>query len=157
MARSGAKTVTFETALKQYREYLDSPNRSHNSYVEPALSVWEATSSRARCWRRSAALIEDVDCDAPKRGSRTPRQGSCRPEIILQLVHRAQPGRIEPVTRVKFFNEDNSRLRYLTEDEYNRLIPSSGIETSPLLAEKITLAVHTGLREAACSTCGGTT
>src|SRR6187200_1163565 len=26
-----------------------------------------------------------------------------------------------PVRRVKFFNEDNSRLRYLTEDEYNRL------------------------------------
>src|SRR5947208_16263000 len=43
-----------------------------------------------------------------------------------------------PVCRVKFFNEDNSRLRYLTEDEYSRLIKAAKtIETSPLLAEKI--------------------
>ena len=52
-----------------------------------------------------------------------------------------------PVSRVKFFNEDNSRLRYLTEDEYNRLIEAAKtIETSPCLAEKIILSVHTGLR-----------
>ncbi len=35
------KTVTFEKALKQYREYSTVQNRSHDSYVEPALSVWE--------------------------------------------------------------------------------------------------------------------
>jgi integrase len=52
-----------------------------------------------------------------------------------------------PVCRVKFFNEDNSRLRYLTEAEYNRLIEAAKtIETSPFLAEKIILSVHTGLR-----------
>ena len=52
-----------------------------------------------------------------------------------------------PVCRVKFFNEDNSRLRYLTEDEYNRLIEAAKtIKTSPFLAEKIILSVHTGLR-----------
>jgi len=52
-----------------------------------------------------------------------------------------------PVSRVKFFNEDNSRLRYLTEDEYNRLIDTAkAIEASPFLAEKIILSVHTGLR-----------
>jgi integrase len=48
---------------------------------------------------------------------------------------------------VKFFNEDNSRLRYLTEDEYNRLIQAAKtIEKSPFVAEKILLSVHTGLR-----------
>jgi integrase len=52
-----------------------------------------------------------------------------------------------PVRRVKFFNEDNSRLRYLTEDEYERLLQAARqIETSPQLAEKIILSVHTGLR-----------
>ncbi len=52
-----------------------------------------------------------------------------------------------PVCRVKFFNEDNSRLRYLTEDEYSRLLQAAKkIETSPFLAEKIILSVHTGLR-----------
>ena len=52
-----------------------------------------------------------------------------------------------PVCRVKFFNEDNSRLRYLTEDEYSRLLKAAKtIDTSPFLAEKIILSVHTGLR-----------
>ena len=42
-----------------------------------------------------------------------------------------------PVCRVKFFNEDNSPLRYLTEDEYSRLLQAAKkIETSPFLAEK---------------------
>ena len=36
------RTVTFATALKQYREYSTVQNRSHRSYVEPALSMWEA-------------------------------------------------------------------------------------------------------------------
>jgi integrase len=53
-----------------------------------------------------------------------------------------------PVCRVQFFNEDNSRLRYLTEDEYNRLIEAAKtIGAAPFLAEKILLSVHTGLRQ----------
>ena len=52
-----------------------------------------------------------------------------------------------PVRRVKFFNDDNSRLRYLTEEEYTRLIDAARtVDTSPHLVEKIILAVHTGLR-----------
>jgi site-specific recombinase XerD len=45
-----------------------------------------------------------------------------------------------PVRSVKFFNEDNSRLRYLTEEEYVRLLRAAKqIEGSPFLAEKIIL------------------
>jgi len=52
-----------------------------------------------------------------------------------------------PVRRVKFFNEDNSRLRYLTEEEYTRLVKAAKtIDASPFLAEKIILSVHAGLR-----------
>jgi integrase len=52
-----------------------------------------------------------------------------------------------PVRSVKFFNEDNSRLRYLTEDEYKRLLDAArNVEASRYLPEKIILAVHTGLR-----------
>jgi hypothetical protein len=36
------KTVTFATALRQYREYSSIQNRSHRSYVEPAVPMWEA-------------------------------------------------------------------------------------------------------------------
>ncbi len=56
--------------------------------------------------------------------------------------------------RIKLFHEDNSRLRYLTREEYDRLVAAartlsarSSISTpSPYLVEKIVLAAHTGLR-----------
>lgn len=52
-----------------------------------------------------------------------------------------------PVRRVKFFNDDNSRLRYLNEAEYQTLLEAARtVETSPYLVEKIILALHTGLR-----------
>ena len=59
-----------------------------------------------------------------------------------------------PVRRVKLFHEDNSRLRYLTREEYDRLLAAAqtlrtrtSISTpSPYLVEKIVLAAHTGLR-----------
>jgi integrase len=48
---------------------------------------------------------------------------------------------------VKLFHEDSSRLRYLTREEYDRLIEAARtIKTSPYLEEKIVLAAHTGLR-----------
>jgi integrase len=57
-----------------------------------------------------------------------------------------------PVRRVKLFHEDNSRLRYLTRDEYDRLIDAvramkaRANNPSPYLEEQIVLATHTGLR-----------
>ena len=51
-----------------------------------------------------------------------------------------------PVRKVKGFREDNTRLRYLTETEYQRLIETAQGVRSPFLADKITLAIHTGLR-----------
>ena len=55
------KTVTFATALKQYREYSIVQNRSHRSYVEPALSVWEAQIDTNRLLAKiTPAHIEDV-------------------------------------------------------------------------------------------------
>ena len=43
-----------------------------------------------------------------------------------------------PVRRVKMFHEDNTRLRYLPRDEYERLIDAvKQVSTSPYLVEKI--------------------
>jgi site-specific recombinase XerD len=56
-----------------------------------------------------------------------------------------------PVKPVKLFCEENSRLRYLTRGEYDRLVASARtIKTSPYLEEKIVLAAHTGLRRGNC-------
>ena len=48
---------------------------------------------------------------------------------------------------MKLFHEDNTRLRYLSREEYDRLIEAAQtVTTSPYLVEKIVLAAHTGLR-----------
>src|SRR5262245_3467283 len=55
------KRVTFESALKLYREYSTVQNRSHRSYVEPALSVWEAHITPSTLLAKvTTALVEDV-------------------------------------------------------------------------------------------------
>ncbi len=143
------KTVTFETALKQYREYSTVQNRSHDSYVEPALSVWEAHIKASTLLAKiTPALIEDVKL---RRAQDVAHTTVDKDLAVLKAFFNWSMARSltasNPVCRVKFFNEDNSRLRYLTEDEYSRLIQAAKtIETSPLLAEKIILSVHTGLR-----------
>jgi len=143
------KTVTFETALKQYREYSTVQNRSHDSYVEPALSVWEAHIKASTLLAKiTPALIEDVKL---RRAQDVAHTTVDKDLAVLKAFFNWSMARSltasNPVCRVKFFNEDNSRLRYLTEEEYSRLIQAAKtIETSPLLAEKIILSVHTGLR-----------
>ena len=46
-----------------------------------------------------------------------------------------------PVRRLKLFHEDNSRLRYLSREDYDRLLKATRtIDTSPYLEKKIILA-----------------
>jgi hypothetical protein len=37
-----ARNVTLGEALKQYREYSKVQHRSHERYIEPSLTLWEA-------------------------------------------------------------------------------------------------------------------
>jgi integrase len=143
------KTVAFETALKQYREYSTVQNRSHASYVEPALSMWESHIRGATLLTKiTPALIEGAKL---RRAQAVAHSTVDKDLAVLKAFFNWCMARSlaasNPVCRVKFFNDDNSRLRYLTEDEYNRLIEAAKtIEASPRLAEKIILSAHTGLR-----------
>src|SRR4029434_8160498 len=128
------KTIAFETALKQYREYSTVQNRSHDSYVEPALSVWEAhIKADTLVAKITPALIEDVTL---RRAHDVAHSTVDKDLALLKAFFNWCIARSlaasNPVCRVKFFNEDNSRLRYLTEDEYKRLIEAAKtIEASP--------------------------
>lgn len=52
-----------------------------------------------------------------------------------------------PVRRVKFFRADTKRLRYLSEEEFARLLAKAcEVTKSPFLKEAIELAAYTGLR-----------
>jgi hypothetical protein len=67
------KTITFGAALTQYREYSTIQNRSHHSYVEPALSVWEAhIDANVLLAKITPALIEDASCGARNKSLTAP-------------------------------------------------------------------------------------
>jgi len=144
-----AKNVTLAAALKEYRAYSKVQNRSHETYVETALSMWEENlDSQTFLARITTAQIEDVKL---RRAQKVSRSTVDKNLAVLKSFFNWCIGRnlatSNPVRRVKLFHEDNSRLRYLSREEYDRLLKVAGtIETSPYLEEKIILAVHTGLR-----------
>jgi integrase len=143
------KCVTLATAFGLYRTYSKVQNRSHETYIEPVLSMWEtAIKTSSLLARIKPAQIEDVKL----RRAQTVAHSTVDKDLAVLksffnwcMSHGLAAS--NPVRSVKFFNEDNSRLRYLTEDEYKRLLDAARkVESSRYLPEKIILAVHTGLR-----------
>ena len=144
-----ARNVTVAAALEQYREYSKVQHRSHNTYIDPSLTLWEEhLGPHTQLAKISSQQIEDFKL---KRAQKVSRATTDKDLAVLKaffnwcIGHRLAVS--NPVRRVKLFHEDNSRLRYLTREEYDRLIEAARtIKTSPYLEEKIVLAAHTGLR-----------
>ncbi len=144
-----ARNVTVATALERYREYSKVQHRSHNSYIDPSLTLWEQhLGPQTPLAKVGSPQVEDFKL---KRAQKVSRSTTDKDLAVLKaffnwcIAHRLAVS--NPARRVKLFHEDNSRLRYLTREEYDRLIEvARTIVTSPYLEEKIILAVHTGLR-----------
>jgi integrase len=141
--------VTLACAFEEYRTYSKLQNRAHASYVEPALKMWEASFDPTTLLTRiSPAQIDAVKLRRAQQVAHATvdKDLAVLKSFVTWCIAR-QYATVNPVRRVKFFNEDNSRLRYLSTAEYERLLEvARTVETSPDLVEKIILAVHTGLR-----------
>jgi integrase len=144
-----AKHVTLATALEEYRAYSKVQHRSHAGYIESALRLWEANLDvRAPLAKISTSQVEAVKL---RRAQQVSRSTVDKDLAVLKAFFNWCIGRglavSNPVRPVKLFREDTSRLRYLSQEEYTRLLKAARtIETSPYLEEKIVVAAHTGLR-----------
>jgi integrase len=151
-----ARNVTVAEAMKQYREFSKVQHRSHDSYIDPSLTLWEAhLGSNTHLAKVAAQQVEDFKL---KRAQKVARSTTDKDLAILKAFFNWCIGHqlavSNPVRRVKLFHEDNSRLRYLSREEYDRLIAAvrtlaadtSVSRKSLYLEEKIVLAAHTGLR-----------
>ena len=146
---SAPKNLTLGDALEQYRDYSRVQHRSHKSYVEPSLRMWERELDLTSfLYTVTSAQIEDVKLRrAAHVGRSTVDKDLGTLKAFFNWCIARGLAAANPVRKVKGFREDNTRLRYLTETEYQRLIETAReVQHSPLLADKITLAVHTGLR-----------
>jgi integrase len=151
-----ARNATVAEAMKQYREYSKVQHRSHKTYIDPSLTLWEThLGPQTPLARVRSQQIEDFKL---KRAQHVARSTTDKDLAILKAFFNWCIGHqlavVNPVRRVKLFHEDNSRLRYLTREEYDRLLAAArslsartSVSTpSPYLEEKIVLAAHTGLR-----------
>jgi hypothetical protein len=119
-----ARNVTVAEALRQYREYSKVQHRSHNSYIGPSLTQWEThLGPQTHLAKVSSQQVEDFKL---KRAQKVSHSTTDKDLAILKaffnwcIAHRLAAS--NPVRRVKLFHDDNSRLRYLTREEYDRLI-----------------------------------
>jgi integrase len=146
------RIVSLETALELYRAYSKVQNRSHVSYVEPVLKMWERELDPKQLLARvSASQIESVKLRRAEKveHSTVDKDLGVLKAFFNWCIDRGLAA-TNPVCKVKFFNASNERVRYLQDDEWDRLRAAAGkLEgLSPHLVDKMVLARNTGLRRA---------
>jgi integrase len=146
------RIVVLGTALEQYRACSKVQNRSHASYVEPVLKMWERElDPKQLLARTSASQIESVKL---RRVEKVERSTVDKDLGVLKAFFNWCIDRglaaTNPVCKVKFFHATNERVRYLQDHEWDRLREAAGkLESlSPNLVDKMVLARNTGLRRA---------
>jgi site-specific recombinase XerD len=144
--------VTLATALAQYRTYSKVQNRSHASYVEPVLKIWERELNSSQLLARvTSAQIEAVKL---RRAEKVQHSTADKDLGVLKAFFNWCMDRglaaMNPVCKVKFFHTTNERVRYLKDEEWERLRAAAEHiqDRSPYLVEKMVLARNTGLRRA---------
>lgn len=146
------KIVALGTALEQYRAYSKVQNRSHASYVEPVLSMWERELDPKQLLARvTAGQIEAVKLRrVDKVEQSTADKYLCVLKAFFNWCLDRGLAAENPVRRVKFFHANNERVRYLLDEESERLQEAAAkLESrSPYLVDKMVLARNTGLRRA---------
>jgi integrase len=141
--------VMLAQAFEDYRAYSKVQHRSHGGYIACSLRLWERSLDlRAPLAKITTSQIEAVKLQRARQVSKSTVDKDL---AVLKAFFNWCIGRglavTNPVRPVKLFREDNSRLRYLTREEYDRLLEAARtVKTSPYLEEKIILAAHTGLR-----------
>ena len=143
------KTVTLTTALEHYRAYSRIQNRSHASYVEPVLKMWERELDTTQHLARvTATQIESVKL---RRAETVARSTADKDLGVLKAFFNWCIDRglaaTNPVCRVKFFHANNERVRYLNDEEWERLRAAAlKHDDRSHLVDKMVLSRHTGLR-----------
>ena len=142
------KLITLDAALELYRAYSRVQNRSHASYVEPVLKMWERElDSKQFLARMGAAEIEAVKLQRSQsvQHSTVDKDLGVLKAFFNWCIDRGLAA-TNPVCRVKFFHASNERVRYLQDAEWDRLREAAAkLESrSPHLVDEMVLARNTG-------------
>lgn len=141
------KNITLGKAFDDYREYSKTHHRSYKTYVEPVLRFWEGELGRDTLLAKiSTSQIESVKlARAADREPATVDKCLSVLKAFYNWCIRQGCTSGNPVRQVRFFHPNNEVVRYLTLEEYQRLLEAA--EQGPwYLRPLIELSANTGLR-----------
>src|SRR5262245_12430855 len=119
-----ARNITVAKAMEEFRAYSRVQHRSHKSYVIPSLKLWEKFLGPTT--QLGKVTSQQVEAFKLQRAQEVSKGTTDHALTVLKaffnwcVAHNLAVA--NPVRRVKLFHEDNSRLRYLTVEEYERLV-----------------------------------
>jgi len=146
-AAPAPKNVTLGDAFDKYRKHAQAHQRSFKEFTDPMLRFWEREFGRGTPLARvTTSQIEQIKLKraqsvAPATCDKTVGVLRCAFNWAISQGLAAS----NPVRGIKFFNPNNQRLRYLAEDEEQRLLAEA--DKGPRhLTPMIKLALNLGLR-----------
>jgi integrase len=141
------KNVILGAAFDEYRRYSKGHHRSHKKFIEPVLKFWETEFGRNLPLAKiTTAKIEQVKLRRIQEvaPATVDKSLSVLKAFFSWCEHQGIFNH-NPIRKVKLFNANNERIRYLSDEEYERLLTEAE-KIRWYLRPMIVLAVHTGLR-----------
>ena len=141
------KNVTLAAAFDEYRKYSKIHHRSHKTFIEPVLKFWEREFGEDMPLAKiTTSKIEQVKLRRVQEVSpATVDKSVAVLKAFFSWCDRQGIFNHNPVRTVKLFNPNNELIRYLSTEQYDRLLTEAE-KIRWYLRPMIVLAVHTGLR-----------
>ncbi len=141
--RNAIEPVFFENWASEYLSWSANRKRSHTR-DKASFKVLVKIFGGKRLSNITSAMIEAYQAERSKVVSE--RTVDIEVSFLRLLFNRAvRDGKVErnPVAKVKFFNPDNARQRFLLIDEIERLLKECNSHIRPI----VLLALNTGMRQ----------
>jgi integrase len=143
------KSITVGIAFEIYRRHAELHHRSYETYTKPQLAVLEkllgASTPLASVTVERVAAIQAARAQEWKES--TADHSLTVLKAVFNFLMERGHANSNPVTKVKFFHPNNERVRWLSDEEHERLLRAAA-QGPEYLADAIELAENTGLRRA---------
>ncbi|HYR88529.1 MAG TPA: site-specific integrase [Terriglobia bacterium] len=145
--QAAPKNIELGKAFDEYREYSKVHHRSHEKFIEPVLKMWEREFGRGSLLGKvTRGRIENVkQRRITEVAPATVDKSLAVLKAFFNWCEVQGTFNFNPVRKIKFFNPNNELVRYLTKEQYERVLIEA-VKIRWYLQPLVVLAVHTGLR-----------
>ncbi|MGO8791135.1 MAG: tyrosine-type recombinase/integrase [Terriglobia bacterium] len=141
------KVITVGKAFKIYRAHAELHHRSYKTYTKPQLGLLEKLlGADTTLSTITVQRVEEIQAArAAERSNSTADHTLTVLKAAFNFLIERGHANFNPVAKVKFFHPNNERVRWLSDDERERLLLAAA-EGPEYLSDAIEVAENTGLR-----------